>query len=291
MLKTMQYRCKTLLFNPPIKKAVERFMSDYQFIKTDFANEVKNIVMCDPKTRNALSASMMEGLLNAIVEVKENPEIRVVVISGEGPAFSGGHNLKEIADNVEIQNKVFQTASNLMMSIIDCPVPVIAKIDGMAIAAGCQLVAQCDIAIASDKSTFSTPGANFGIFCSTPGIALSRCVSKMPSLYMLLTGLPVKAQEAKEIGLITKVCPSEKLDEEVDFVCNAIKAKSRDVVELGKRFYNEQICHDVKTAYKLGADKMVENLQMGDCKEGIRSFIEKRKPNWGMGCDTKQINK
>lgn len=122
--------------------------------------------------------------------------------------------------------------------------------------------------------------ANFGIFCSTPGIALARCVNKMAALHMLLTGLPISAEEAKHIGLVTQVCRPESLDETLQIICNAITSKSRHVIELGKRFYYKQIQYDIRKAYELGADKMLDNLQIPDCQEGIRSFIEKRKPNW-----------
>ncbi|KAH1016266.1 hypothetical protein HUJ04_007518 [Dendroctonus ponderosae] len=240
-------------------------------VKTDFTNGIKEIVMCSAKTRNALSIAMMETLSDHILCDQQNNDLRAIVISAEGSVFSSGHNLKELMKRSD--------------KGIDSPVPVIAKVDGVAAAAGCQLVAQCDIAICSEKSQFSTPGANFGIFCSTPGVALSRCVNKMPALYMLLTGLPVSAQEAFQIGLITKVRSSDQLNEEIENICRAIKTKSRDVIELGKRFYYKQIQYDVKKAYELGGDKMVENLQLPDCKEGIQSFIEKRKPQWGTGKD------
>ncbi|ERL95141.1 hypothetical protein D910_12410 [Dendroctonus ponderosae] len=235
--------------------------------------------------KNALSIAMMETLSDHILCDQQNNDLRAIVISAEGSVFSSGHNLKELANNREKQEVCFKIATQLMNCIIDSPVPVIAKVDGVAAAAGCQLVAQCDIAICSEKSQFSTPGANFGIFCSTPGVALSRCVNKMPALYMLLTGLPVSAQEAFQIGLITKVRSSDQLNEEIENICRAIKTKSRDVIELGKRFYYKQIQYDVKKAYELGGDKMVENLQLPDCKEGIQSFIEKRKPQWGTGKD------
>ncbi|XP_060521723.1 enoyl-CoA hydratase domain-containing protein 3, mitochondrial isoform X2 [Cylas formicarius] len=248
--------------------------------KVQFKSGVSEIKLCDLKSRNSLSIAMMQNLINNITEHQNNEIVRAIVISAEGPVFSAGHNLKELAKGRETQENVFKLASQLMCSLIDCPVPVIAKIDGMAAAAGCQLVAQCDIAVCSETSAFSTPGANFGIFCSTPGVALARCVTKMSALYMLLTGLPVKANEAKSIGLVSKVCPSNQLDEEIMFICDAIKLKSRSVIELGKKFYYKQIREDVKKAYTLGEQKMLENLELDDSKEGLRSFTEKRRPIW-----------
>lgn len=131
------------------------------------------------------------------------------------------------------------------------------------------------------KLHFGSSRANFGIFCSTPGVALARCIHKTAALYMLLTGNPISAEEAYRMGLVTKLCSAEELDGEVESVCNSIKAKSREVIQLGKKFYYEQIQYDIRQAYEKGGEKMVENLQMPDCKEGIKSFIEKRKPQWG----------
>ncbi|KAF7285925.1 hypothetical protein GWI33_008898 [Rhynchophorus ferrugineus] len=257
--------------------ATQRCMS--QYTKTELSNGIKTITMCDTKTRNSLSINMMGDLIKNIKDTN-NTDLRVIIITSEGPVFSAGHNLKEIAQDPLKQRTCFNLASELMFSIIDSPVPVIAKVDGVAAAAGCQLVAQCDIAVCTDRSKFSTPGANFGIFCSTPGIALARCVNKMATLHMLLAGLPVSAEEAKNIGLVTQVCKPEMLDEYLQVICTAITTKSRDVIELGKRFYYKQIQYDIRKAYELGADKMVDNLQIPDCQEGIKSFIEKRKPQW-----------
>lgn len=167
-----------------------------------------------------------------------------------------------------------------MQSILQSPVPIIAKVDGLAAAAGCQLVATCDIVVCSDHSRFSTPGANFGIFCSTPGIAVARAVPRMKASYMLLTGLPISAQEAEKIGLVTEVTSSENLDAKVDAICEAIKNKSRSVIELGKKFFYKQINMDIKTAYEYGGQTMVRNLGMKDGIEGIQSFVEKRKAIW-----------
>jgi len=262
---------------------IKRSMSSLDFTKADFANGIKTITMSHPKTRNSLSIDMMKNLIDNITSDKDNYQLRAILITAEGPVFSGGHNLKELAESHENQKECFILATKLMNAIIDSPVPIIAKVDGLAAAAGCQLVAQCDIAICSQKSTFSTPGVDLGIFCSTPGVALARCVNKMTALHMLLTGLPLQAHQAMQVGLVTKVCHNEEINNEIKIICDAIKIKSRDVIELGKRFYYKQIHYDVKKAYELGGDKMLENLQMDDCKEGIRSFIEKRKPKWGEG--------
>lgn len=247
-----------------------------------FDNGIQKITLNDPKSRNSLSKGLMEDLLGKFKQYENDQNLRVIVLTAEGPVFSAGHNLKELTPECgrKQHEEIFHLCSVLMKTIIDCPVPVIAKVDGLAAAAGCQLAAQCDMLICSEKSSFSTPGANFGIFCSTPGIALARCMPKMPSLYMLLTGNTISSKQAYEWGLVTKVSPNDKLDEEINAICTAIKGKSRAVIELGKRFYYKQIQYDVKQAYDLGGDKMVENINLIDGKEGIKSFVEKRKPSW-----------
>lgn len=180
----------------------------------------------------------------------------------------------------ELHRKIFHVANDLMMTIIHHPVPVIAKIDGLAAAAGCQLVAQCDIAICSDNSTFCTPGADVGIFCSTPGVPLARKVNMATVLHMLLTGEPIDSRKAVESGLVFKSFPEEDLDEAVEKICQQICGKSRAVVELGKKFFYMQIKHNIEDAYCLAANQMVENLMLRDASEGVRSFMEKRKPQW-----------
>lgn len=167
-----------------------------------------------------------------------------------------------------------------MRTISQSPVPVVAAVDGLAAAAGCQLVAACDIAVCTERSSFSTPGANFGIFCSTPGIPLVRNVPRKTAMYMLFTGHSISGKEAYEAGLVSKVVADGKLDEEIQKITAAINAKSRSVVHIGKEFVYEQMDLDMSTAYLLGTEKMVNNLKMKDAQEGIKSFVEKRKPVW-----------
>ncbi|CAG9824179.1 unnamed protein product [Phaedon cochleariae] len=276
------------ILKTPIPKELcnVKYSSTYSEItKVQFINGIKSIKLHDQKTRNSLSIIMMEDLIRHINSDGNNKNLRVIVLSADGNIFSAGHNLKELtleAGKAQ-QEKVFQLATHLMHSIINCPVPVIAQVNGLAAAAGCQLVAQCDIAICTENSSFSTPGSNFGIFCSTPGVPMARKVLRSTSLNMLLTGLPISASEAKSSGLVTTVCLAEDLDMEVNKTCEAIKSKSRSVIELGKKFFYEQIDMDIKKAYYLGAAKMLENLGMEDGQEGIKSFVEKRKPKWSHG--------
>lgn len=225
---------------------------------------------------------MMNNLIEHITHDQHNEALRCIVLSAKGNVFSAGHNLKELTKETgSDQHKIiFSRCSDLMLSIIKSPVPIIAKVDGLATAAGCQLIATCDIVVCSDRSKFSTPGANFGIFCSTPGIALARAVPRMQASYMLLTGMAITAQEAKNSGLVTDVVSCEELDARVGVICDAIKNKSRAVVELGKKFFYAQLNMDIKTAYDLGGQTMVSNLGMKDGVEGIQSFVEKRKAKW-----------
>lgn len=226
----------------------------------------------------------MKRLISTIKLDEDNPNLRCIVIAaGKGKIFSSGHDLKELSREAgpSIHKEVFDTAEQLMQTIIRSPVPIIAKVDGHAAAAGCQLVAQCDLAICSDRAKFSTPGINVGIFCSTPCIPLSRSVPRKSALEMLYTGEPIDAKEAYRIGLVNRVVPQEKLDVELDKLVDSILNKSRYVVELGKRFFYEQIDMKMTDAYHLGGTVMRENLLMVDAEEGINAFIAKRKPKWG----------
>ncbi|CAG4942358.1 unnamed protein product [Parnassius apollo] len=230
---------------------------------------IRNIILNDEKTKNSLSLNMMNNLIDALNANKEDISLRAIVLSAKSHVFSAGHNLKElqVCDGIEQHKLIFRKSTELMQSIIQSPVPVIAKVNGFATAAGCQLVATCDMIICSDTSKFSTPGANFGIFCSTPGIAIGRSVPKSRAMYMLLTGKPISAQEAYDSGLVTKVVSAEKLDDEVMNIIDQIKQKSRSVITLGKHFFYKQIKLDLLHAYKLGEEVMVNNINMDDGQE------------------------
>ncbi|BES93397.1 hydratase [Nesidiocoris tenuis] len=239
---------------------------------------IRKITMIDDKTRNSMTIKMTQNLLKAVTENVDGPELRAIVISSGGRMFSSGHNLKDLASSDG--RKVFALYSELMVAMQACPVPVITAIDGAAVAAGAQLVAQSDIAIASNESTFATPGANFGVFCHTPGIPIARSTHRKTAAYMLLTGLPLTAQEAVERGLVSRVVRKDELEKEVAAVCDAIKAKSKAVVSLGKAFFYKQLELDTGSAYKEGAKVMSDSLDLPDGIEGLKSFAEKRKPTW-----------
>ncbi|KAL0821818.1 hypothetical protein ABMA28_005225 [Loxostege sticticalis] len=275
MLSTFQKKCARPLF-------LAYRQINTQFVTTNDNDGTREIILNHEKTKNSLSLEMMDNLIEAINTNKDDTSLRAIVLSAKGNVFSAGHNLKELqsSSGVEQHKLVFRKATELMKSIVLSPVPVIAKVNGFATAAGCQLVATCDMIVCSDTSKFSTPGANFGIFCSTPGIAVGRSVPKSRATYMLFTGEPITAQEAYESGLVTKVVPADLLDEEVNKIVEKIKHKSRSVIALGKKFYYEQIDLGLFEAYKLGEDVMVRNINTNDGQEGIKSFVEKRKAKW-----------
>ncbi|XP_004409193.1 PREDICTED: enoyl-CoA hydratase domain-containing protein 3, mitochondrial [Odobenus rosmarus divergens] len=243
---------------------------------------IRNIVLSDPKKRNVLSLAMLKSLQSDILHEAESKDLKVIIISAEGPVFSSGHDLKELTDerSPDYHAEVFQTCSEVMMLIQNHPVPVIAMVNGLATAAGCQLVASCDIAVASDTSSFATPGVNIGLFCSTPGVALGRAVPRKVALEMLFTGEPISAQEALRHGLLSKVVPEEQLEEETMRIAGKIASLSRPVVALGKATFYRQLPQDLRTAYHLTSQTMVDNVALKDGQEGIKAFIQKRKPIW-----------
>ncbi|XP_020307893.1 enoyl-CoA hydratase domain-containing protein 3, mitochondrial [Oncorhynchus kisutch] len=245
-------------------------------------NGIRIIILNNPKKRNALSLSMLESLRGNILADIDSDDLRVIVISAKGPVFSSGHDLKELtsAQGRDYHTKVFQACSEVMTLIQDIPVPVIAMVNGVATAAGCQLVASCDIAVVTEKSTFATPGVNVGLFCSTPAVAIGRAVPKKVAMEMLFTGSPISAQDALRHGLVSKVVPEERLEEETLAIARRVCQASRPVVALGKATFHRQMAQGWDAAYATASRVMVDNLALRDGQEGIRAFIEKRKPVW-----------
>ena len=256
-------------------------------IKEKSDKGVLRLIMNDSDQKNPLSESMMSMLMEEIKGASSDQSIRVIVLAATGNVFSSGHDLKEITaareseDNGEVYFKnLFDYCSSLMQLIVNAPQPVIAEVDGVATAAGCQLVASCDLAIASHESKFATPGVNLGLFCSTPMVALSRNVNKKNAMEMLLTGDFVSAEKAKEIGLINNSVPKEDLTSEVDRLAEKIASKSTMTVATGKRAFYAQAEMDLSDAYKYTSKTMTDNLLKNDAKEGINAFLEKRSPDW-----------
>ncbi|MCI4382110.1 hypothetical protein PGIGA_G00259870 [Pangasianodon gigas] len=243
---------------------------------------IRRIILNNPKKRNALSLAMLTSLQENILTGIDDKDLRVIIISAQGPVFSSGHDLKELTSTHGryYHTRVFRVCSEVMTLIQDLPVPVIAMVNGIATAAGCQLVASCDIAVATDKSSFATPGVNVGLFCSTPGVAIGRAVPRKVAMEMLFTGRPISAQEALVHGLVSKVVPEECLEEETLAIARRICESSRPVVALGKAAFQKQMAQGRDAAYATATAVMVDNLALRDGQEGIRAFLEKRRPLW-----------
>lgn len=243
---------------------------------------ISRIRLNDPETYNSMSFDMLNSLITAIKELDKDKNTRVIIIEGSGKGFSAGHNLKEVRSLKGKSNyqKLFNLCSQLMMLIINSNKPVIAKVHGAAFAAGCQLVATCDLALSTSDAKFCTPGVNIGLFCSTPMVALSRNVSRKKAMRMLITGEPISAQYAKEIGLINDYFDSLKLEEEVLKLAETIISKSTKVVKIGKSAFYKQLSMPLDEAYKYTSRVMSENMMSLDAKEGISAFLEKRSPKW-----------
>ena len=245
-------------------------------------NGISRIKLNDPSTYNSLSLGMLKSVIAAFKDLDKDERTRVIIIEGSGKGFSAGHNLKEVKGlkKKEKYQKLFNLCSKLMLQIIEGRKPIIAKVHGAAYAAGCQLVASCDLVLSTDDAKFATPGVNIGLFCSTPMVAVSRKVSKKRMMKMLLTGEPIDAITAKEFGLINDFYPKEKLQDEVLSLARTIASKSNLTIKLGKRAFYKQAEMPLKKAYKFTSKVMTENMMAMDAKEGISAFVEKRKPNW-----------
>jgi enoyl-CoA hydratase/carnithine racemase len=231
--------------------------------------------------RNALSLELMQELLGALDRAGAEPSVRVIVLEGVGPAFSAGHDLSEmIGRDVAFFQRLFDVCTELMERIHRLPQPVIAKVDGVATAAGCQLVAACDLAIATERSQFATPGVKIGLFCSTPMVPLSRAIGRKRALEMLLTGQPIDAATALEWGLVNRVVPAEALEAEVASLVEAIARSSPLTVAIGKEAFYSQIELDEHRAYDLTKAVMAMNAGADDAQEGMCAFLEKRPPEW-----------
>jgi enoyl-CoA hydratase/carnithine racemase len=246
------------------------------------------LTLARPEARNSLSQAMLETLQDAVDAASQDKDVRAVVIAAKGTAFCAGHDLKELtshradADGGRAFTKLLmQQCSKLMRSIVACPKPVIAAVEGTATAAGCQLVATCDLAVASDVATFATPGVNIGLFCSTPMVALSRNISRKRAMEMLLLGSALDAQQAAEYGLINRVVPAGGALAAAMEIADRIASKPPVTLALGKEAFYRQVEMSLADAYDYTAGVMVENMMLAESKEGIGAFIDKRDPDWG----------
>ena len=246
------------------------------------ARDVVTLTLNRPQAFNALSQAMLGQLQAELDAIASDESVRVVVISAKGKAFCAGHDLKEMrADpSLEYYERLFTQCSDLMLTIQRLPVPVIARVEGIATAAGCQFVAMCDLAVASSTARFAVSGVNVGLFCSTPGVALSRNILRKPAFEMLVTGEFIGAGEAKARGLVNRVAEPEQLDSELEKLVAAILSKPRVAVAMGKEFFYRQAELGIEAAYKAASQTMACNMMEGAALEGVQAFIEKRPPHW-----------
>ncbi|HKA50961.1 MAG TPA: enoyl-CoA hydratase [Candidatus Dormibacteraeota bacterium] len=239
------------------------------------------ITLNRPEQRNALSTPLMQELTDELERHSERPEVRVVILRANGPAFSAGHDLRELVDRtLEEEQEIFEVCTRMMDKIQRIPQPVIAAVQGIASAAGCQLVATCDLAIAAEGARFATPGVRIGLFCSTPMVALSRNIGRKRALEMLLTGTPIDARTAAEWGLVNRVVPADQLDAAALELANQIAASSPLTLRIGKQAFYRQIDVSQDEAYGLMSQTMAENAMTCDAQEGMSAFLQKRRPTW-----------
>jgi enoyl-CoA hydratase/carnithine racemase len=249
--------------------------------RTD-AGGVATLTMNRPAQYNALSEELLAEMTGALEAIGSDSSVRVVVVAGAGPAFCAGHDLKQMRANPSQNSyrRLFAECSRMMMAVTRIPQPVIARVHGIATAAGCQLVAQCDLAVASDQARFAVSGINVGLFCSTPSVPLGRNVLRKQAMEMLLTGDFIDAATARDYGLVNRVVPADRLDAEVAVLAQRIVDKSAVAVATGKRMFYKQLEMGLEGAYQYAAETMACNVMTEDAGQGIDAFVAKRKPEW-----------
>ena len=245
-------------------------------------NGICELVLNRPDKRNPLSTAMLKAIENSLLKISKEKTIKVVILSANGPVFSAGHDLKEMRANTNYKfiHELFLQCSRTMLQITRLPQPVIAKVNGIATAAGCQLVASCDLAIASDKSKFGTPGGTNGLFCATPAVAVGRAIERKHAMEMLLMGELISAEEAYRFGMVNKVVPEDMLDDPVRSYASSIASRSTLTMSLGKQAFYRQLDMDVEAAYNFSSEVMAKNMMEHDAQEGIDAFLEKREAFW-----------
>ena len=255
---------------------------DNEILKRSDTHGIAVLTLNRPEARNALSTALMDRLQTELDRIRDDKNVHVVVIAANGPSFCSGHDLRELRamPTHKTYERLFAQCSRLMLSITRLPQPVIAKVHATATAAGCQLVASCDLAVAADTAEFATPGVNIGLFCSTPMVAVSRNIGRKKTMEMLLTGTSVTAKTAEMIGLINTVCAKKELDNVVNQLCAAITSKSPLTIKIGKEAFYRQLEMPIEEAYAYTSEVMVKNMMARDAQEGIDAFLEKRPPEW-----------
>lgn len=256
--------------------------NDDAMLLRDDDKGVTRLTLNRPAQFNSLSSAMLEALIEQIDAIAADDSVRVVVLAGEGKAFCAGHDLKEMRANhtLEFQQELFRLCGRFMMKLIEMPQPVIARVHAIATAAGCQLVSMCDLAVAAEHARFAVSGINVGLFCSTPSVGLSRNMGRKEAFEMLVTGDFIDAHEAQRRGLVNRVVPLERLDDEVAALAASIVAKSPVAVRMGKQMFYRQLEMGLDAAYQMAAETMACNMMSADAAEGIDAFIGKRKPQW-----------
>ncbi|QTX19585.1 enoyl-CoA hydratase [Comamonas aquatica] len=257
-------------------------MDAEMLVQTRDARGVVTLTLNDPVRFNALGAPMLEALQSALTELATDTDVRVVVLAAQGKAFCAGHNLKDMAAHPQLDyyQDLFAQCSRMMLSIARLPVPVIARVQGMATAAGCQLVAQCDLAVASTQASFATSGIQYGLFCATPSVPLVRNIPFKQAMEMLLTGDFMDAETAQSRGLVNRVVAPEDLDAEVQKLVQAIVQKPATAVRMGKELLYRQRELGLQAAYQLAGEVMACNMMDADAQEGAQAFAQKRVPHW-----------
>lgn len=256
-------------------------MKPYEYLLVKSDGPIAIVTMNRPDRRNALSIGLMEEMVDGLRALGQNPEVRAIILAANGPAFSAGHDLSELMDRqIGEYRHVFDLCTELMTLIQTIPQPVIAEVQGIATAAGCQLVATCDLAVASEKSQFATPGVRIGLFCTTPMVALTRAVGRKRALEMLLTGTPIDAMTAREYGLVNRVVPADRLRDDSLALAGRIAEASSLTVSIGKQAFYTQIDLDQPKAYAYAKEVMSLNALAQDAQEGMGAFLKKRAPCW-----------
>lgn len=245
---------------------------------------VLKLMLNRAERRNALSEEMLQTLLVELERIAARPEVRAVVLGAHGPVFSSGHDLKElVARSEEEYHTLFERCARVMLALRRLPQPVIARVHGLATAAGCQLVAACDLAVASQEALFATPGVKIGLFCTTPMVPLVRAVPAKVAMEMLLTGTPITAQRAYEVGLINRVVPASELDATIDALLAPVLAASAHTIAVGKHAFYEQLSRPEPDAYGAAVEVMTTNMLHADAQEGVSAFLQKRPAVWQNG--------
>lgn len=240
-----------------------------------------------PAARNALSEELMDALLSQLRDISASLSIKAVIIAANGPVFCAGHDIREMESHRSDHDggkaffsRMFEASSQLMKAIVDCPKPVIAAVEGTATAAGCQLVATCDLAVAGENTRYCTPGVHIGLFCSTPAVAIVRNVGRKRAMEMLLLGEMIEAREARAFGLVNRVVPAEKVLDTAMELAGTIASKSAAAITLGKKVFHAQLAQPLGEAYDTASRAMAENMMLEDAQEGLDAFLHKREPNW-----------